>query len=59
MNKVAKVKNHTHSSPGITFEICIISMSCLVLCQLDTVRVIWEEGLSIEKIPPEDMPVGK
>lgn len=33
-------------------------LCCLVLFQLDTARVIWEEGTSTGKMPPEDPAAG-
>lgn len=30
-----------------------------VFCQLDTARVMWEEGMSIKKRPPSNWPEGK
>lgn len=36
-----------------------ILLVMFVFCQLDTARVIWEEGVSIKKRPPANWPEGK
>lgn len=44
------------------YFLCKINVMCmclLVFCQLDTVRVIWEEVTPVEKMPPSNWLVGK
>lgn len=37
----------------MVFQVCLV-----LFCQLDTTRVIWDEGIKIEKMHPSDWLVG-